>query len=156
MHITDLLDQSRVNCDAEAGSKKRALELLSELIAKDSPSLDPNRVFDQLIERERLGSTGLGHGVAIPHCRIEGGEETLGALIKLHRPIDFDANDGAPVDLLFALVVPAESTDEHLQILSRLAMLFSNESLRVQLREAVSCEGLFKLISHWEESRQSA
>jgi len=156
MHITDLISEHRICHNASAGSKKRALELLSELIVEGSEQMTPQRVFDQLIERERLGSTGLGHGVAIPHCRTEGSEAALGALIKLEQPIDFDTLDGSQVDLLFALVVPAESTDEHLKILSHLAQLFSDSELRGRLRSAQSNQELFELITHWEPKHISA
>jgi PTS system nitrogen regulatory IIA component len=106
-------------------------------------------VFDSLFARERLGSTGLGHGVAIPHGRIKGLREAVGVLIRLKQPILFDAPDGKPVSLLFVLLVPDQATDLHLQLLSELAQLFSSKALREKLLAAQDAETLYRLVSEW-------
>ena len=138
MGIADLLTPERVVCGATVTSKKRTLELLSSLLADVDPDLSENDIFNGLVARERLGSTGLGHGVAIPHGRFQHIEGAYGAVVKLNEPVDFDAIDGEPVDLVFALMVPEAATEVHLQLLSSLAEMFRNESVRSALREATS------------------
>jgi len=145
MQIQSILAPRRTLCGVEGGSKKRTLEILANQIAQDIPTLNADDLFRRLIARERLGSTGLGHGIAIPHCRIENCTGTVGALIKLQKPVDFDAIDGEPVDIVFALLVPEEATDDHLQILATLAGLFSDQAFRKQLRRANSDEELYQL-----------
>ncbi len=147
MHVTNLLTPDRIACDVTASSKKRVLEYLSTLIADSSDTFIAAEIFDSLIARERLGSTGLGHGIAIPHGRVKSSEETIGAFIKLQQGIDYDAIDNQPVDLFFALLVPENSTDEHLQLLSQLATIFRDESLRQDLRESNSSEKILALIT---------
>jgi PTS system nitrogen regulatory IIA component len=148
MRISDILTSDRVRCGVEANSKKRALEVLSAQIALGDPSLTPRAVFDCLLARERLGSTGLGSGVAIPHGRLPNLLQAIGAFIRLKEPVNFDSLDNEPVDLLFGLLVPAASTDEHLQMLSLLAEGFSDETLRSQLRSPeLSCEAVFILLT---------
>lgn len=134
MRIADILTTERVLLDVDAGSKKRVLETVSELLAGADDTLSARAVFDRIIARERLGSTGLGHGVALPHGRIPNLERTIGAFLKIRSGVDFDAPDGQPVDLVFGLAVPEECTEEHLQILSQLAGTFSVDQLRVALR----------------------
>ncbi len=134
--------------DASVTSKKRALELLSSLLADVEPELGECEIFNGLVARERLGSTGLGHGVAIPHGRFKHLDGAYGALIKLNEAVDFDAVDGEPVALVFALMVPEESTDEHLQLLSSLAEMFRDEGVREQLLQAASAEALVELFQN--------
>lgn len=152
MQLTDLIPPERIACNVDANSKKRVLEQLSELIASGDDSLTSMEVFDSLLNRERLGGTGLGHGVAIPHGRLQNGTVTLGALIKLDHPVDFDAIDRQPVDLLFAMVVPEESTDEHLQTLAKIASMFNDEAMRDNLRSAATASDLFTLIQQWQNN----
>ncbi len=147
MEISHILTADRVACGVEAGSKKKALEQLSGLLAKASPDLVPTDIFDTLYRRETLGSTGLGRGVALPHGRLEPLDRTVGAFVRTAGGIDFDAADGEPVDLLFALLVPAQATDEHLRILSRLAERFRDADLRERLREAEHAGDLFGLLT---------
>lgn len=135
MNISELLSPERVVCNFHASSKKRALEELSELLARSTDEMDAGEIFEGLIERERLGSTGLGHGVAIPHARLPGREKALGAFMTLHNGVDFDAIDQKPADLLFALLVPDHFTDEHLELLAGLARLFDDDSLCQKLRQ---------------------
>ena len=132
----DLLSAARVGCHVAVGSKKRVLEKVSELLAADIPGLTQSEIFDRLIEREKLGSTGLGHGVALPHGRMREVSRAYGALLHLENAIDFDAIDGQPVDLVFALLVPESATEEHLQLLGNLAGLFSDETRCQQVRES--------------------
>jgi len=156
MKIVDLLSPERIKTDADVASKKRALEQLSEMLSAAAEGLPAPLIFNKLICRERLGSTGLGHGVGLPHARIEGSEQALGALIKLNRGIDFDAFDKQPVDLLFALVVPEHFTDEHLQILADLAELFSDQSLCERLRRASSSDEAYRILLDWHSQARTA
>ena len=123
--------------------------MVSELLAKDQTTLDQHTVFESLLSREKLGSTSLGYGVALPHGRISHSEETIGAFVQLEEGIDFDSIDNQPVDLLFALLVPEHSTDEHLQMLSLLAEMFSNEEFRNKLRSVKDSSALYQLLVNW-------
>ena len=147
MQISDILSSERIRCNIGAGSKKAALEIVSELIASAESSLTQAEVFDSLLARERLGSTGLGHGIALPHGRRKHGNNTIGAFIRLQSSINYDAIDQQPVDILFALLVPAESTQEHLEILSKLAEMFSKDDFLAKLRAEGSNDEIFKLLS---------
>lgn len=156
MNVTNLITPERIRCDAEVSSKKRSLELLSELLATGEPGISATHIFEKLIGRERLGSTGLGKGVALPHARLDGSDHTKGALIKLKDGIPFDAVDKAPVDVLFALMVPENCTDEHLRILSGLAEMFSDQSLCERLRASESPEEMYRHVMQWQTAHQSA
>lgn len=136
-------------CGSEASSKKRALELLSELLGTTLDEHDPEAVFDGLLDRERLGTTALGHGVAIPHTRLKQLDKPTLAMMKLERGVDFDAPDQKPVDLLFALAVPEESNEQHLLILATLAEMLSDQSLVTELRNSHSCEAIHEKLQQW-------
>ncbi len=156
MRISELITPARVACGGEAGSKKRVLERLGELAVADVPDLTAAEVFDSLIERERLGGTGLGHGVALPHGRLKGARRAIGALMTLEEGIDFDAPDRQPVDLLFALLVPEHYTDEHLEILAQLAKLFSDAQLCATLRGCATGAELLAAVADWERRQAAA
>ena len=153
MNITALLTRERILCCPDIGSKKRLFERLSELLAGDSGVLSQNDIFDALINREKLGSTGLGNGVAIPHGRMPGLAAPVCALVRLVTPVDFDATDGQPVDLAFALLVPEESTEEHLQVLSTIAEIFSNRTICALLRACSDGDCLLNQLYQWERQR---
>lgn len=144
MQIDTMITPARTLCGIEGVSKKRALEILASTIAGDVPAIDADDLFRRLIARERLGSTGIGHGIAIPHCRISNCTDTLGALITLKDPVDFDAIDQEPVDVLFAMLVPEEAHDQHLQTLATLANALNDAEFRQQLRSADSDEQLYQ------------
>ena len=152
MQLSQLLCRECSARTLRASSKKRALELVSELIAEHVPELSQGAIFDSLLGRERLGSTGMGHGVAIPHGRIKGIERTIAAFIRLEEAVDFDAIDRRPVDLLFFLLVPEHYTDEHLQILSLLAQMLSDAEFCDRLRAAEDDASLYRLITDWQPS----
>ena len=117
-----------------ASSKKRVLEQAAEMITAGSSDLTSRQLFDQLMARERLGSTGLGEGVALPHCRLDGARSIVGAFLHLESAIDFDSDDGEPVDLIFVLVVPGEAEGAHLDVLKNVARVFGDPSNRQRLR----------------------
>ena len=145
--LVELMAPERIIVRAAAGSKKSALEAVSALIAGSHPGLTETKIYDCLLARERLGSTGIGHGIAIPHGRLPSIVRPVGAFAALEKGVDFAALDGAPVDLILALVVPAESTEQHLRILTSLATLFSDERLREGLRQAASPEAAYTLLT---------
>jgi PTS system nitrogen regulatory IIA component len=147
MLIADTISPACIVCGAEARSKKRALEQLSSLLASGGTGLVELDVFESLLARERLGSTGIGHGVAIPHGRFKATKRAIGAFMQLRKGVDFSAIDNEPVDLIFALLVPEESTEEHLQLLAMLAEMFSSESLRAELRRAKSTAEIHRLLT---------
>lgn len=132
----ELITPERIRCNESVHSKKRALELAATLIAPSLPRMSRIDVFNALNSRERLGSTGLGHGVALPHARVAGSASAVAACLTLEEPIDFDAPDGERVDILFVLLVPEDCNDHHLQILAELARLFGDTAVRDQLRAA--------------------
>ena len=131
----DLLAPDAIRIGDDSPSKKRVLEHAAQLLAPHDPELS-ERVFERLLERERLGSTGLSGGVALPHARMPDIRHTRGAFLRLAEPVEFDSLDGQPVDLVFALLVPEEATEAHLQLLAELARLFNDAALRRQLRQA--------------------
>ena len=135
--------------DVDATSKKRAFEQAG-LLFENQHSIARATVTDNLFARERLGSTGLGHGVAIPHGRIKGLKEAVGALVRLAQPVPFDAPDGKPVSLVFTLLVPEHATEKHLEILSELAQMFSDRTLREALTLAPDAAALHQIISAWQ------
>lgn len=143
MRVRDLLTLERTHFHLHGTSKKQLLDQVAQLAAQVRPELNEQQVFDALIARERLGSTGIGEGIAIPHCRLPCCQQPLGMLISLDTPVDFDAVDSRPVDLVFVLLVPEENPEQHLKTLSHLAALFSLQSFRDGLRAASDVEALY-------------
>jgi PTS system nitrogen regulatory IIA component len=137
--ISQLLPSGNVVLDLEASSKKRVFEHAG-LVFENNQGVASSTVFDSLFSREKLGSTGIGCGIAIPHGRIKGLRKACGAFIRLSTPIPFDAPDGAPVSMLFVLLVPEQATEQHLQILSELAERLSGPSCREALVAARDVE----------------
>ena len=146
--ISSLLKPENVLADFDAGSKKRLFEMAGQLFER-SIAISPTHVFDSLFSREKLGSTALGYGIAIPHGRIKDLDDTACAFIRLSEPIDFDAPDNLPVDLVFILLAPSAATDVHLQILGELAQMFSEKEMREKLRSAEDSQELHRLICQW-------
>jgi PTS system nitrogen regulatory IIA component len=141
-----LINETRIRARAEVTSKMRLLEALAELLAPAAVHCSAASVFDLLNERERLGSTGLGEGIALPHARIAGIEDAVGAFVQLRDGVSFDAPDDRPVDLAFGLLVPQDATEAHLKLLAGLAERFSEPRLRAALREAEVPGELLKLL----------
>ncbi|EIK97991.1 PTS system subunit IIA [Pseudomonas sp. M47T1] len=146
IRLEHILTPGRSLVNAPGGSKKKVLEHIANLIAREVPGLEMQVVFDSLIAREKLGSTGFGNGIAIPHCRLAGCNTPISALLHLENKIDYDAIDGAPVDLVFVLLVPQEATNEHLALLSQIAGMLDRADVRERLRAAPSSEALFQVV----------
>ena len=134
--LDQILAPECVRCDVLAASRKRTLQALGEIFADADPALTAQGVFDLLVARERLGSTGLGEGCALPHARVPGLGRTLAAFLRLGKGVDFDAPDHVPVDLVFGLLVPEKSTDEHLETLAAIARVFADDGVRASVRSA--------------------
>ncbi len=156
MQIIDLITAERVAYHQGSTSKEGALKLISQLLARSIPRITINEVFDSLLGRERLGSTGLGRGIAIPHGRIDGLQGPAGAFMRLSNGVEFDALDRKPVDLLFALLVPQEAADAHLQLLAQLARMFCDSAFTQGLRAALNNQELYELLRRWEPDRADA
>ncbi|MES1926084.1 PTS sugar transporter subunit IIA [Salinisphaera sp. T31B1] len=146
MNIADIVAPERVRLAEDVQSKKRALEQLAEILTQGTPYLTAGEIFNGLIAREKLGSTGIGDGVAIPHARMKGADECIGAFMRLPQPVDFESNDEQPVDLVFGLIVPDKSTEAHLNMLRKLAETFSEGQALAELRDATDDAALHRAL----------
>ena len=146
--IASLLPLANVAANLDASSKKRVFEQVG-LLFENQQSVARSTVYDALFAREKLGSTGLGQGIAIPHGRIKGLKTPIGAFIRLASPVQFDAPDGKPVGLIFVLLVPEAANEHHLQLLSELAQMFSDRNFRDQLAAAPDAPALHGLFANW-------
>ncbi len=147
--IANLLTADTIVIDLDASSKKRVFEQAG-LLFENHHGIAKNAVYDALFAREKMGSTGLGLGIAIPHGRIKGLKGAIGAFIRLAVPVQFDAPDGLPVSLVFVLLVPEAATEHHLQLLSELAQVFSNKTFREQLIAAPDAAAVHALFAQWQ------
>jgi len=147
--IAKLLPPSNVVVGLEASSKKRLFEQVG-LLFENNHGIARNVVYDALFAREKLGSTGLGQGIAIPHGRIKGLKDAIGACMRLENPVQFDSPDGKPVSLAFVLLVPEAATERHLQLLSELAQMFSDRDFREQVCNAADSSAVHRLFSEWQ------
>ncbi len=147
--VSKILTPSHVSLDLQASSKKRLFEQAG-LLFENLDGIARSVVYDSLFAREKLGSTGLGQGVAIPHGRIKGLKDALGAFGRLAQPVPVDAPDGNPVSLVFVLLVPEKANEKHLQILSELAQMFSDKALREAMSRAPDAAALYELIAAWQ------
>ena len=143
---TNFLNSDTVATDVDVQSKKRLLEIIAEMLSEQNPQLDVSEIFEKLIERERLGSTGLGKGIALPHARVSNLDQAQAVFIRLKQSIDFDAIDKQPVDLIVALLVPVDANEEHLKILAGLAGFFNNDTNCTKLREISDHQQLIDLL----------
>ena len=146
IRLENILTPGRSLVSVPGGSKKRVLEQIASLVATELTELDEQDIFESLIAREKLGSTGFGNGIAIPHCRLAGCNAPISAVLRLDSAVDFDAIDGAPVDLLFVLLVPEAATDEHLELLRQIASMLDRSEVRERLRQAQSSEALYQVV----------
>lgn len=141
-----LVNADNISYQDPASSKKKVLENLSQKLAANTSAATAEKIFQVLLERERLGSTGLGKGVAIPHARVPGLTHTVAAMMTLATPVDFESADSQPIDIAFGLLVPEDDTDHHLQHLSRLVTLFREPDVCDKIRHANSAEAIFELL----------
>lgn len=147
--INKILPPGNVVVDADSTSKKRVFERAG-ILFENQLQIARSQVFDSLFAREKLGSTGLGHGVAIPHGRVKGLRDAVGAFFKTQHAIPFDAPDGQPVSLIFVLLVPERATDLHLQILGELAQMFGDRTFREKLMAAGEPSVIHQLFASWK------
>ena len=159
MTLEDLILPESVLCNAQARSKKHCLEILSELLSNTAPDIPNEEIFSRLVERERLGCTGLEKGTAFPHCRIDGLKQSSGALLRLSEPIDFDTADGEMVDLVIGLMVPSSLDETHLADIRRITEVLDDGELRARLRASASSKQLYRNLMGLppdDEPRQTA
>ena len=142
MDLEQLINRDSVLCNISARSKKHCLEILSELLTRQNPDIAAEEVFTKLIERERLGCTSLNRGVAFPHCRVSGLHRSVGALLKLTEPVDFDSHDGQSVDLIFGLMVPLDLEADDLSDVHALSRILRDDAFTVRLRESTCSNDL--------------
>jgi len=150
MPLQDIIKKDGVLCNATARSKKHALEILSELLTRSHIDIVSDDVFECLVDRERLGCTSLNRGVAFPHCRTSGVERSVGVLIKLSEPVDFDSPDGEPVDLIFGMMLPIEIEDSHRDDIELVTRILADRELRTKLRSMNSSSDLYKALLEGE------
>lgn len=155
MNIGELLDRQSISVRVSAANKKKALAVIAEIAARNF-HLDAGVVLDALVEREAADSTGVGHGVAVPHARLEGLERMRGVFVRLEQPVDFGSVDDQPVDLLFALFAPKNAGAEHLRALARVSRLLRQAKLREQLRQAGAADVVHALLVQDAAARSSA
>ncbi|WP_224816677.1 PTS sugar transporter subunit IIA [Hasllibacter sp. MH4015] len=151
MDLSTLLAPQAVKVVSDVSSKKRLLQALAEL-AETRADIPAARIFDALQERESLGPTGVGHGIALPHARLAGLEDVFGVFVRLDRPIDFDAADRQPVDLIFTLLAPVDSGVDHLKALALVSRTLRNEDLCAKLRANNDPSTLYTLLTDIETS----
>jgi len=150
MAISALLSPQKIFIDTEVSSKKKLLELIANITA-DQTRLPESIIYTNLLNRERLGSTGLGQGFAVPHARLPDLEKTVGCFFRLKQPVNFESPDNLPVDLVFTIIIPQEAAEEHLLILSSLARIFSDADICEAIRAATSKEEIEKIIQSAEQ-----
>jgi nitrogen PTS system EIIA component len=153
MVIGDILDRAAIAPRASAPNKRQVLSVVADIAARNF-GLDAGVVLEALSEREAAGSTGVGHGVAVPHARLAGVERIRGVFVRLDQPVEFGAIDDRPVDLIFALFAPLESSTEHLRSLARVSRLLRQADLREQLRQARTPDAIHALLA--QEPHSSA
>ncbi len=171
MNLDTLISSNAVISNNDIKSKKRALELLAEVLANEAnhklqssnqtseeaeQEVDALEIFQLLTEREKLGSTSMGHGVALPHTRTNLTKHAIGAFLKLDKGIDFDSPDDQRTDLVFALMVPEHYTDEHLKILAYLASLFNNANFCKTIRDTNDKNEIYKHLINWQLTSQAS
>ena len=152
MEINNFIDQDSILLDLKISSKRQTLKELSKRIA-DTRNLSERVIFDVLLEREKLGSTGIGHGIAIPHGKLKGLDKICGCFVKLNKPIDFDSIDGKPVDLIFLLLAPEDSGVQHLKALALMSRIMGNNNFCNKLRSSKSAESIFSLLIKEQNSK---
>lgn len=155
MNIGELLDRGAISTRVSAANKKKALAVIAEIAARNF-GLEPADVLEALSEREAAGSTGVGHGVGVPHARLEGLQRMRGVFVRLEQPVEFESVDDQPVDLLFALFAPKNAGAEHLRALARVSRLLRQSDLREQLRKARSADAIHALLVQDMSARPAA
>lgn len=155
MNIGELLDRTAISMRVGAANKKKALAVIAEIAARNF-GLEPAAVLDALLEREAAGSTGVGHGVAVPHARLDGLERMRGVFVRLEQPVEFESVDDQPVDLLFALFAPRNAGAEHLRALAKVSRQLRQGDLREQLRKARSADAVHALLVQDVSARPAA
>ena len=146
MYLKSILSSDCTQCAVLFNSKKRILQYISQLAHQKYPELPAHDILDSLLAREKLSSTGIGDGIALPHGRLEGIEKSIAIFLVNQKPLSYDAIDNKPVDIFCAVLIPEQHSQDHLSTLSEIAKLLSNKSLVKQLRHCETNETLYELI----------
>jgi PTS system nitrogen regulatory IIA component len=147
MQIKDFISEEEIVFSPSVSSKKAALEILSDTLAYQNNNLNKNKVLSALLAREKLGSTGLGEGIAIPHCRMQDLANINVTMLKLEEGVEYEAIDGKPVFFLFCLVVPEDANENHLELLASLAELLDNKQLRNSIQKCSNARELYQILT---------
>lgn len=150
MTISELLSPQKIFIDTDVSSKKKLLELIANIVA-DKTQLPESVIYSNLLSRERLGSTGLGRGIAVPHARVPDLDQAMGCFFRLSEAVNFEAPDNLAVDLVFTIIIPEQATEEHLLILSALARIFSRDDVCQAIRSATTREEIESIIKSAEQ-----
>lgn len=150
MGLYSLVSPTGVRCNLKAGSKKQVLQEVAAIAAKET-GLDTRLIFDKLLERERLGTTGVGQGIAIPHGKFAELDRIHGVFVRLEHPVDFESMDDQPVDLIFVLLAPEPSGADHLKALARVSRLLRNQGMCEKLRGAANADAIYALLIEAEK-----
>ena len=150
MQLQELISPERIEFSMPVTSKKRLLEQLSTLMHAGEPDLDEYAAFQSLLDRERLGSTGIGHGVALPHGRLKGLDKAIGAFATLEKEVEYDSIDHEPIRMVFALLVPEQATEDHLQLLARIANVLNDNETRENILSAKNKEEIYQYLTNRE------
>lgn len=145
MYLNEVLSLDCTKTAVQCTSKKRALEIISEIAAQHS-GIDSNKLFECMLNREKVGTTGIGNGIAIPHGRMMDSDKAIAVLLQCEQPVDFDSIDSRPVDIMFALLVPDEQCKLHLKTLSLMAEKLNDKATLKQLRHAASDQELYDIM----------
>ena len=151
--ISEYLELSRIQTEWQSTSKKRLLKDMANLLATDNKTIHSKEIFHRLTEREKLGSTGIGHGIALPHARAKNIKTPVIAILSLTTNIDFDAIDSKPIQLAVGLLIPENANETHLKLLAELAAFFSDEQLRSKTLASTQANELYSLINNWRGAR---
>lgn len=147
MDVASILRPGSIRCEDEVRSKKHALELLSELLEHRHGELNAADILAELVKREQLGATGLGQSIAMPHARMDGIDESIGAFLKLENGVEFDSSDGHPVDMLFGVLVPQDCSDDQIREMKELIQRLRDSALQTQLRATTDPAELYDLLT---------
>jgi len=151
MDINEIINPARVLASLKPNSKKQLLQELADVGAEET-AIEAHTIFESLLEREKLGSTGVGNGVAIPHAKLPGMDRIVGVFAHLNKPVTFEAVDDQPVDIVFMLLAPEGSGADHLKALSRIARILRNQSTLAGIRSSTDPEAIYSLLTSFENA----
>jgi len=154
MQLIDIISKDLIQFDVDASTKKKALQLMGELFVAHTPNLDSKEIYHALLEREKLGSTYVGYGIAIPHCRYSSISEPLACVMRLKNYIDFSGSNTQKVNIIFGLILPEDNNELHINMLSKIASFIDDKKLRDTLHTVHNPEEIYEKISEYSKEHQ--